>query len=242
MRKNKMNYIFFPFLMTISTCIYADFGLIQDKDGYVNVRELADLSSKVISKQKNGEIVSCVDDIVNNFCFINSSSGVNGYIYNNRINRFDSYNKIKLKKYDVKTVLYRNSLYTVEISSKDADLNSKNYSKSLKGSELYSLYKGKAFYGTDGDLPTVNFLQLNRIVVKIQEQKIIINSDQLENYFFPKDGLSSKNELADFQIYQKNNDLYIINSLSSGGAAQYNIALHIKDGKLMKNSVWKAEL
>ncbi|USI86077.1 SH3 domain-containing protein [Acinetobacter johnsonii] len=120
-----MNYIFFPFLMTISTCIYADFGLIQDKDGYVNVRESADLSSKVISKQKNGEIVSCVDDIVNNFCFINSSSGVNGYIYNNRINRFDSYNKIKLKKYDVKTVLYRNSLYTVEISSKDADLNSK---------------------------------------------------------------------------------------------------------------------
>ena len=95
MRKNKMNYIYFPFLMTISSCIYADFGLIQDKDGYVNVRELADLSSKVISKQKNGEIVSCVDDIVNNFCFINSSSGVNGYIYNNRINRFDGYNKIK---------------------------------------------------------------------------------------------------------------------------------------------------
>ena len=82
MRKNKMNYIFFPFLMMISSCIYADFGLIQDKDGYVNVRELADLSSKVISKQKNGEIVSCMDDIVNNFCFINSSSGVNGYIYN----------------------------------------------------------------------------------------------------------------------------------------------------------------
>jgi hypothetical protein len=46
----------------------------------------------------------------------------------------------------------------------------------------------------------------------------------LENYFFPKDGLSSKNELAAFQIYQKNNDLYIINSLSSGG--MLNIILH----------------
>ena len=203
MRKNKMNYIYFPFLMTISSCIYADFGLIQDKDGYVNVRELADLSSKVISKQKNGEIVSCVDDILNNFCFINSSSGVNGYIYNNRINRFDSYNKIKLKKYDVKTVLYRNSLYTVEISSKDADLNSKNYSKSLKGSELYSLYKGKAFYGTDGDLPTANFLQLNRIVVKIQEQKIIINSDQLENYFFQKMGSVVRMNLLIFRVIRK---------------------------------------
>jgi SH3-like domain-containing protein len=110
MRKNKMNYIFFPFLMTISTCIYADFGLIQDKDGYVNVRESADLSSKVISKQKNGEIVSCVDDIVNNFCFINSSSGVNGYIYNNRINRFDSYNKIKLKNMMLK-LFYIGILY-----------------------------------------------------------------------------------------------------------------------------------
>ena len=198
-----MNYIYFPFLMTISSCIYADFGLIQDKDGYVNVRELADLSSKVISKQKNGEIVSCVDDIVHNFCFINSSSGVRGYVYNNRINRFDSYNKIKLKKYDVKTVLYRNSLYTVEISSKDADLNSKNYSKSLKGSELYSLYKGKAFYGTDGDLPTANFLQLKRIVVKIQEQKIIINSDQLENYFFQKMGSVVRMNLLIFRVIRK---------------------------------------
>ena len=189
--------------MMISSCIYADFGLIQDKDGYVNVRELADLSSKVISKQKNGEIVSCVDDILNNFCFINSSSGVNGYIYNNRINRFDGYNKIKLKKYDVTTALYSNSLYTVEISAKDADLNSKNYSKSLKGSELYSLYKGKAFYGTDGDLPTANFLQLNRIVVKIQEQKIIINSDQLENYFFQKMGSVVRMNLLIFRFIRK---------------------------------------
>ena len=62
MRKNKMNYIFFPFLMMISSCIYADFGLIQDKDGYVNVRELADLSSKVISKQKNRGGPTCLNN------------------------------------------------------------------------------------------------------------------------------------------------------------------------------------
>jgi len=41
---------------------YADFGFIQDKDGYVNVRENSILNSKVTSKLNNNEIVSCVMD------------------------------------------------------------------------------------------------------------------------------------------------------------------------------------
>ena len=52
-----MNYIFFPFLMTISSCIYADFGLIQDKDGYVNVRELADLIYAELSGERAFKIL-----------------------------------------------------------------------------------------------------------------------------------------------------------------------------------------
>lgn len=47
---------------------YADFGFIQDKDGYVNVRGNSSLNSKVTSKLNNNEIVSCVmEEGTNNF-------------------------------------------------------------------------------------------------------------------------------------------------------------------------------
>ncbi len=104
------------------------------------------------------------------------------------LNRFDSYNKIKLKKYDVKTVLYRNSLYTVEISSKDVDLNSKKLFQKPKGSELYSLYKGRLFMvaGTV-DLPTVTFFSVeqNR-KLRSKSKKSLLISDQLGKRFFSK--------------------------------------------------------
>ncbi|HCV3156118.1 TPA: SH3 domain-containing protein, partial [Acinetobacter baumannii] len=68
---------------------YADFGFIQDKDGYVNVRGNSSLNSKVTSKLSNNEIVSCVmDEETNNFCLVNASNGVIGFVYKNRVNNF----------------------------------------------------------------------------------------------------------------------------------------------------------
>ena len=79
---------------------YADFGFIQDKDGYVNVRGNSSLNSKVTSKLNNNEIVSCVmDEGTNNFCLVNASNGVTGFVYKNRVNNFSGYNSIKLSQY-----------------------------------------------------------------------------------------------------------------------------------------------
>ncbi|HCV3149729.1 TPA: SH3 domain-containing protein [Acinetobacter baumannii] len=70
---------------------YADFGFIQDKDRYLNVRENSSLNSKVTSKLNNNEIVSCVmDEGTNNFCLVNASNGVTGFVYKNRVNTFNN--------------------------------------------------------------------------------------------------------------------------------------------------------
>ncbi len=87
---------------------YADFGYIQDKDdGYVNVRENSSLNSKVTSKLNSNEIVSCVmDEGTNNFCLVNASNGVTGFIYKNRINNFSGYTSIKLSQYSKEKAVY----------------------------------------------------------------------------------------------------------------------------------------
>ncbi len=98
---------------------YADFGFIQDKDRYVNVRENSSLTSKVTSKLNNNEIVSCVmDERVNNFCLVNASNGVTGFVYKNRINNFSGYTSIKLYQYSKEKAIYNDKNIIVEVYAK----------------------------------------------------------------------------------------------------------------------------
>ncbi len=220
---------------------YADFGFIQDKDGYVNVRGNSSLNSKVMSKLNNNEIVSCVmDEETNNFCLVNASNGVTGFVYKNRINNFGGYTSIKLSQYSREKAVYSDKNIIVEVYAKKAILDPKLY-KTFKGE--YKYFNNKNFFGTDGSLPDNNFLQLDKIIVKEKDNRIEISRTELEQYFFPKDGVDGgKNELADFKIYYLNNNIFILNTFNESGAAAYNIFLNVKNGKLVSNKAWKVEI
>ncbi|EJB8478593.1 SH3 domain-containing protein [Acinetobacter baumannii] len=233
--------VFTAFMIGSIEALHADFGLIQDKDGYVNVRENSSLSSKVTSKLNNNEIVSCVmDEETNNFCLVNASNGATGFVYKNRINNFSGYTSIKLSQYSREKVIYSDKNIIVEVYAKKAISDPKLY-KIFKGK--YKYFNNKKFLGTDGSLPDNNFLQLDKIIVKEKDNRIEISRTELEQYFFPKDGIDEgKNELADFKIYYLNNNIFILNTFNNGGAAAYNIVLNIKNGKLVANKAWKVEI
>ncbi|ENQ5597828.1 SH3 domain-containing protein [Acinetobacter baumannii] len=220
---------------------YADFGFIQDKDGYVNVRGNSSLNSKVTSKLNNNEIVSCVmDEGTNNFCLVNASNGVTGFVYKNRVNNFSGYNSIKLSQYSREKSVYNDKNIIVEVYAKKAILDPKLY-KTFKGE--YKYFNNKKFFGTDGTLPNNNFLQLDKIIIKSKDMKIEIGKNDIEQYFFPKNGIDGdKNELADFKIYFLNNNIFILNTFNNSGAAAYNIVLNKKNGKLVANKAWKVEI
>ncbi|WP_407533594.1 SH3 domain-containing protein [Acinetobacter baumannii] len=233
--------VFITFMIGSTEASYADFGFIQDKDGYVNVRENSSLSSKVTTKLNNNEIVSCVmDEETNNFCLVNASNGATGFVYKNRINNFSGYTSIKLSQYSREKVIYSDKNIIVEVYAKKAISDPKLY-KTFKGK--YKYFNNKKFFGTDGSLPDNNFLQLDKIIVKEKDNRIEISRTELEQYFFPKDGIDEgKNELDDFKIYYLNNNIFILNTFNNGGAAAYNIVLNIKNGKLVANKAWKVEI
>lgn len=233
--------VFTTFMIGSTEASYADFGFIQDKDGYVNVRENSSLSSKVTTKLNNNEIVSCVmDEETNNFCLVNASNGVTGFVYKNRINSFGGYTSIKLSQYSREKAVYSDKNIIVEVYAKKAILDPKLY-KAFKGE--YKYFNDKKFFGTDGSLPNNNFLQLDKIIVKEKDNRIEISRTELEQYFFPKDGVDGgKNELADFKIYYLNNNIYILNTFNNGGTAAYNIVLNMKNGKVVANKAWKVEI
>lgn len=77
-------------------------------------------------------------------------------------------------------------------------------------------------------MPTSDFLQLFKIKVEYGGKVIAILSNDLEEFLFTKDGLNGRNELADFKIYYKDGDIYIMNQFNSGGAGAYNLFFSYK--------------
>ncbi|MDQ9888031.1 SH3 domain-containing protein [Acinetobacter pittii] len=241
MNKYLKSIVFTSFMIGSTEASYADFGFIQDKDGYVNVRGNSSLNSKVTSKLNNNEIVSCVmDEGTNNFCLVNASNGVTGFVYKNRINNFSGYTPIKLSQYSKEKAVYNDKNIIVEVYAKKAILDPKLY-KNFK--DEYKYFNDKKFFGTDGSLPDNNFLQLDKIIIREKDNRIEISRVELERYFFPKDGIDGgKNGLADFKIYYLNNNIFILNTFNDGGAAAYNIVLNVKNGKIVTNKAWKVEI
>ncbi|EXA83575.1 SH3 domain-containing protein, partial [Acinetobacter baumannii] len=217
MKKYLKFIVFTAFMIGSIKASYADFGFIQDKDGYVNVRKNSSLSSKVTTKLNNNEIVSCVmDEETNHFCLVNASNGVTGFVYKNRINNFGGYTSIKLSQYSREKAVYSDKNIIVEVYAKKAILDPKLY-KTFKGE--YKYFNDNKFFGTDGSLPDNNFLQLDKIIIKEKDNRIEISRAELEQYFFPKEGIDAgKNELADFKIYYLNNNIFILNTFNDGGA------------------------
>lgn len=75
----------------------------------------------------------------------------------------------------------------------------------------------KYLWGTDNQMPTSDFLYYLRLKLNMVE-KLLLFYQMIWNTFFTKDGLNGRNELADFKIYYKDGDIYIMNQFNSGGS------------------------
>ena len=238
--------ILFTLFLTGATSAYAKFGFIQDKDGYVNLRESSARHAVVIQQLKNDEIISCqMEESKSKFCFISAPDlKQNGYVYKNRINFFKGFNTVSLAQYTALKAIYKNKDIVIEVAAIPAKQEDSLYtSLDEHGQRIYKYYKDKVFFGTDGDIPPLGFLQLDQITIKYKSKVLQLNAAQLEQYFFPSISLDEQqNELADFEVFYLNDDVYIFNALNQGGAGGYNLLIQIHNGELMKPQAWREEI
>lgn len=227
-------------VMMLSQVSYAEFALIQDRDGYVNIRESADLKSPVLAQLKNNTVVDCVlEQATAKFCLV-STAGLknNGYLYKDRIHFFKDYQRVAVSSSSTDQAIYSNQDITVQFQAAPVKVDSTLFKRI--GAD-YKYYKNKEFFGTDGSIPDEQFSQLQQMNLLYQSKKIQLNPQQLEQYFFPTQGLADQSELADFKIYYLGSEIYILNTFNQGGAAAYHVMLYFKDGKLVEQQAWKAE-
>ena len=100
-------------LLIILTCIYSQttfgqFGIIADKDGFVNVRESANIKSKIIDTLTNGQIVFCLEAEgewrPTDYDFIRHEKS--GYVHNSRIKFIEEFNNVPYSRITDTTVVF----------------------------------------------------------------------------------------------------------------------------------------
>lgn len=241
-KMTKMNTLVLLMGLCMSTLSQANFGLIQDSDGHVNVREQASVQAKILGKLNNGEVVSWLEDdeSANRFRFISASFPQQaGYVHDSRINPFQGFQKWSLKQSDASSAGYVLGQNHIRFKAQKAQFKAQDF-KLAGQTQGASLYRNKPFWGTDGELPTGQ-LQLAQIDVNFNGQKIAIPAQDLQAYFIPVTPMSAGGlqDFAEAEIYSKGTDLYILNTLASGGAAQYTLMIHIQNGKVVKIQAWQ---
>ncbi len=243
---NPLHKMLFALLLLKSPLLYAKFGCIQAEEGYVNLSASSALDSAVIQQLKNNEIVSCqMQEKQAQLCLIGSPNlKQNGYIYKHQINFFKGFKTLQLTQYSPLRVIYKNKDILVEVTAIATKQDNHLYGQvDEQGEQRYKYYKGKTFFGTDGDIPPPGFLQLAQIKIRYKTHLLQLNANQIEFYFFPYGGLGDQqNELADFKIFYLNDDVYILNTFNQGGIGGYNLLIQIHNGKIVKQQAWREEI
>ena len=212
---------FLLFCNVVSAQIEGGFAIINDKDGYVNVRKEGNIHSKVIKKLNNNTLIYVYEyDRTRDGSWIQTDE--DGYIYNDRVKWIE-----KLPK-AAKGIEKKN---TIHFSGKDirVTLTSQKFDKSKHSFVYYkethhSIEKidGKPFWGTDGEMPREEY---KNIRIYINGKQVSLPKSAYDDLYEPT-FYTEHNSI----YYDKELDSYYIVATNSDGAGAYIVCWQIEKG------------
>ena len=91
---------------------------IQDNDGYTNIREEADIKSKIIGKVLKKELFF-YEEYNSNWCKITTQNKVKGFVHKSRIKNKNNTNLLIVKVNDYKNDLLKDSILDLKVKLKE---------------------------------------------------------------------------------------------------------------------------
>ena len=224
-------------LLTILICIlchttFGQFGIITDKDGFVNVRKSPTISNNIIDTLTNGQIVFCLEEEGEwrpTDYHLNGQKFKSGYIHKSRVKLIDDFDKILYSKLTDSVVIFKKD--TIKLIATKTKFNpGKNKLQYHKGdaskNEMSWLEKinGKEIWGTDGEAPKN---QYGQILLPLGKNKIYL---PIETLFEPNLDYTTVN------IEENNRSIYI-SAMNSDGAGGYAVLWIIENGKFKQQLI-----
>ncbi|RFC54165.1 hypothetical protein [Brumimicrobium aurantiacum] len=212
-----MKRILTVLLLTLNLTIIGQFGIIEDKDGYVNIRNSA---KNIIDTLSSEEIVYCFD-LEGEWFRIDydlSRQNRSGYVHKSRVRIIENFDPFYSNQLTDTSIVFSLDSIRIQITKRafNAKSNSLQYHE-INEAEYLEKINGKEIWGTDGEIPKMKYgifsLQLNN-------EKVILPTD---NLFEPNFGFTSA-------FYDERNNSIYISALNSDGAGGYSVLWIIEKG------------
>lgn len=216
-------------LLTILTCIlcqsiFGQFGIIADRDGYVNVRNAPNISNNIIDTLTNGQVVFCLEEEGEwrPIDYDLSRQNKSGYVHKSRIKLIENYYKIIYTSLTDSTIEFKQDSISLLVTKTkfnpknnnlqyhkgDASKNERNWLEKINGKEIW---------GTDGNIPKK---QYGQIILTLGENKIYL---PIDNLFEPNLDYTAVN-------FDEENRAIYISAMNSDGAGGYVVLWIVENG------------
>ena len=197
------------------------FAVINDKDGYVNVRKEKSVHSKVLKKLDNNTLIFVLEydkAYYGNWIYADNE----GYIYNDRVKWIHNFPQIAKGIAKGNTIVFEGKEIQVTLSTEKFDKNKHSFKYHKEYRDIVEKIDGEPFWGTDGNMPKREY---KSIEIKIRGKQVPI----------PK---SAYNDLYESSLYiefnsvhyDKDNDILYIVANNGDGAGSYMVCWQIEKG------------
>ena len=197
------------------------FAVINDKDGYVNVRKEKSVHSKVLKKLDNNTLIFILEydkAYYGNWIYADNE----GYIYNDRVKWIEKLPKIAKGITKGNTIVFEGKEIQVTLSTEKFDKSKHSFKYHKEYRDIIEKIDGKPFWGTDGNMPKREY---KSIEVKIRGKQVSIPqsayNDLYESYLYTE---------FNSVHYDKDNDILYIVALNGDGAGAYMVCWQIEKG------------
>ena len=218
-----MKFFILLFLL-ISDIVFAQeeaFAVINDKDGYVNVREGKSAQSEVLKKLNNKTIV-----FVYNYDKATDGNWIytdeEGYIYNDRVKWIHKFPIIAKGIAKGNTIVFEGKEIQVVLTSGKFDKSKHSFEYFKDSPTGIEVIDDELPYGTDGKMPTTEY---RSIEVNIHGKRVSLPKDAYSDLYEPT-FLTDHNSV----YYDKESDILYIVANNNYAERPYKVCWQIEKG------------
>lgn len=215
---------FVVLFLLISDIVFAQeeaFAVINDKDGYVNVREGKSAQSKVLKKLNNKTIVFAYNyDKTTDGNWIYTDE--DGYIYNDRVKWIHKFPQIAKGIVKGSTMVFEGKEIQVILTSGKFDKSKHSFEYFKDSTTGIEVIEDQLLYGTDGKMPTTEY---KSIVINIHGKQVSLPKDAYSDLYEPT-FLTDHN----FVYYDKDADILYIVANNNYADRPYKVCWQIEKG------------
>ncbi|RZJ73607.1 hypothetical protein [Flavobacterium sp.] len=218
----------FVFLLW-TTFGFCQFGIVNDPDGFCNVRSEAKFGKNITDKLANGFVVYVFEPKQNwsNIDYYKEGKDKNGFIYKDRIRLVSDFPQIPLKTSNSENAILETDKISIELIQTRFIPKNHKFGYFQNNNAIVTEIDGAKFFGTDGNIPKREY---QSIKITIDGKPIELPKTAFRDLYEP----TLHNTRAN---YDETNDILYVHSSNSDGAGGYDVVWIVEKGEYKTRSV-----